>query len=460
MPSSKFIGKPGITWGMVTSEKASYRYKLCNSTYSSGAPTIFPYNFNILCYLNSKVAEYLLELLNPTLNTPIGEIGKLPVVNNTFNTIDKNQLSISKSDWDLRETSWDFRRSPLITDYAAPRIETVIDENLTDWSWPSAFRPGEGINLPAQVESFKRHWTELFLQLHRNEEENNRIFIELYGLQEELTPDVPYTEITILQDELVDAARKEQRIEFDESVLARQFVSYGVGCLMGRYSVEKDGLILADAGATVDDFIAKVPGARFLPDQDAILPLTDEDDFADDLPTRFKEWLRFLSGQYYEENLSWLESKIGRDIRSYFLKDFYKEHVRRYKNRPIYWMVSSPSGCFRALVYLHRYTRDTVSKVLNDYLRPYREKLVQKIRSMDHMLDADASISQNEKARTLKRKAQLEKYLAEIDRWERDVLYPLTQQRIELDLDDGVKVNYRKLSSILEPVKQLEEKEE
>jgi len=116
-------------------------------------------------------------------------------------------MSISKSDWDLRETSWDFRRSPLLTDYSAPRVDTVIDENLTDWSWPSAFKRGAAIDLAAQVESFKRHWTRLFVELHRNEEENNRIFIELYGLQDELTPEVPYTEITILQDELVESAR-------------------------------------------------------------------------------------------------------------------------------------------------------------------------------------------------------------------------------------------------------------
>jgi hypothetical protein len=400
-----------------------------------------------------------LNSLNPTLNWPQETIGKLPILFDINREIIANCISLSKSDWDLHETSWDFRRSPLLTDYTAPRIETVIDENLTDWSWPSTFAPGARIKLRDQAESFKRHWTELFMELHRNEEENNRIFIELYGLQDELSPEVPYTEITILQDELVESARKENRIEFDESVLARQLVSYGVGCLMGRYSVEQDGLILADAGATLDDFRAKIPNARFLPDPDGILPLTDEDDFPDDLPTAFKSWLRFISGEHYEDNLRWLEDCLGKDLRSYFIRDFYKEHVRRYKNRPIYWMVSSPSGAFRALIYLHRYTKDSVGKLLNDYLRPYRTKLEQKLRSLAAVID-DTSSTQSEKTKARKRYDQLQKYLAEIDLWEKEAVYPLAQKRIELDLDDGVKVNYRKLSSILEQVRQLEAKEE
>ena len=390
-----------------------------------------------------------------------GYLGRLPYrqSDKRLKSYIKACISVSKSDWDLRETSWDFRRSPLLTDYSAPRIDTIIDENLTDWSWPSAFKPGTAIDLATQVESFKSHWTRLFVELHGNEEENNRIFIELYGLQDELTPEVPYTEITILQDELVESARKERRIEFDESVLARQFVSYGVGCLMGRYSVDRDGLILADAGATLDDFRAKVPNASFLPDEDAVLPLTDEDDFPDDLPTRFKAWLRIISGSHFDDNLRWIEDRLGKDLRTYFIRDFYKDHLRRYKNRPIYWMISSPSGIFRTLLYLHRYTRDTVGKVLNDYLRPYRSKLEQKIRSLGYVTDS-ASTSQSEKTLAIKRLAQLKKYLDEIDRWEQTALYPTAQARIELDLDDGVKVNYRKLSAILEPVKQLEAKEE
>jgi len=451
-----------ISWTRVSTH-LNLRYYTKSYIFDNTAPAIIQPNLpELLAYFNSSVAENSRRKIYSGTKIESGHIQKLnPLIasNIKIKSIAFTSLSISISDWDLRETSWDFRRSPLLTDYTAPRIETVIDENLTDWSWPSTFAPGARIKLRDQAESFKRHWTELFLELHRNEEENNHIFIDLYGLQDELSPEVPYTEITILQDELVESARRENRIEFDESVLARQFVSYGVGCLMGRYSVEQDGLILADAGAALDDFLAKVPNARFLPDPDGILPLTDEDDFPDDLPTAFKAWLRFISGEHYEDNLRWLEDRLGKDLRSYFIRDFYKEHVRRYKNRPIYWMVSSPSGAFRALMYLHRYTKDSVGKILNDYLRPYRTKLEQKLRSLAAVID-DTSSTQSEKTKARKRYDQLQKYLAEIDLWEKEAVYPLAQKLIELDLDDGVKVNYRKLSPILEPVKQLEAKEE
>ncbi|MFZ5367022.1 MAG: BREX-1 system adenine-specific DNA-methyltransferase PglX [Spirochaetota bacterium] len=462
----EYIFKPALIWSKITSSIPNFRISSYGFLYddASGLCSLIKHDINktleVLSFLCSKVGRYLIETINPTLNIQPGDMSKIPIIYNiNKNFIAKSNIIISKSDWDLRETSWDFRRSPLLTDYSAPKIETVIDENLTDWSWPSAFGSGKAIHLPTQAEAFKRHWTSLFLELHKNEEENNRIFIDLYGLQDELSPEVPYSEITILQEELVDSARKENRIEFDDAVLARQFVSYGVGCLFGRYLVEQDGLILADAESTAEDFKARVPGARFLPDGDGVLPLTDEDDFADDLPTAFKSWLRFISGEHYNDNLRWLEQNLGRDLRTYFVRDFYKEHIKRYKNRPIYWMISSPSGAFRALMYLHRYNRDTIGKVLNDYVRPYRAKLDQKIRSFQAVLES-ASESATEKSRAKKRLTQLEKYRTEIEAWERDHLYPLALKRIELDLDDGVKVNYRKLSGIVEPIKQLEAKDE
>ena len=460
-----FCMKKSLSWTFISSSNFGVRISTDGFIFDVAGSSIFTkdnYLIVLLGLLISKISDYFLKIINPTLNYQASNIGSIPIIiqeNNRHINMLKSAISISKSDWDLRETSWDFRRSPLLTDYSAPKIETVIDENLTDWSWPSAFGSGKAIHLPTQAEVFKRHWTSLFLELHKNEEENNRIFIDLYGLQDELSPEVPYSEITILQEELVESARKENRIEFDDAVLARQFVSYGVGCLVGRYSVEQDGLILADAGSTVEDFKARVPGARFLPDGDGVLPLTDEDDFADDLPTAFKSWLRFISGEHYNDNLRWIEQNLGRDLRTYFVRDFYKEYIKRYKNRPIYWMISSPSGAFRALMYLHRYNRDTIGKVLNDYVRPYRAKLDQKIRSFQAVLES-ASESATEKSRAKKRLTQLEKYRTEIEAWERDLLYPLALKRIELDLDDGVKVNYRKLSGIVEPIKQLEAKDE
>ncbi len=299
----------------------------------------------------------------------------------------------------------------------------------------------------------------LFLDLHAKEEKLSSLLIEIYGLKDESRSEVPYTEITILQDELKSSASKERRVEFDEGVLAAQFMSYGIGCLMGRYSVEKDGLILADAGSTKAEYDAKALSALFFSDADGILPLTDEDEFANDPPTAFRSWLRFISGAHYDDNLHWIEERLGKDIRSFFDRDFYKDHIKRYKSRPIYWMVSSPSGAFRALIYLHRYTKDTVGKILNDYVRPYRTKIDQKIRGLESITDSSGS-SAGDKTKAKKRLAQLEKYRIEIEAWEKESLYPLALKRVELDLDDGVKVNYRKLEGILEPVKQLEGKEE
>jgi len=460
---------PCCSYSEISTSYFFTKYVTAGFVFNIKSPSIFPIQGKMLftiSLLNSKPFSEFLSLISSTISINGGDVQVVPCPNipSNFVIIDiekraKRMLAAAKSDWDLHENSWDFHGSPLITDYFATPIDTVIDENLTDRTWPSIFKPGVAIDLEAQKESFMSHWTQLFVELHRNEEENNRIFIDLYELQDELTAEVPYSEITILQDELLESARKENRIEFDESILARQFVSYGVGCLMGRYSVDTDGLILADAGSTLDDFMRKVPNASFLPDEDAILPLTDEDDFSDDLPTRFKAWLRVISGKYFEDNLRWIEDRLGKDLRSYFIRDFYKDHLRRYKNRPIYWMISSPSGSFRTLMYLHRYTKDTVGKVLNDYLRPYQNKTEYKLRGLQGIMYS-SSDSQSDKVKAKKRTAQLEKISAELDLWEKDVVYPTALARIELDLDDGVKVNYRKLSAILEPVKQLEAKEE
>jgi SAM-dependent methyltransferase len=460
----QYFFKPGITWSTSTIGDASFRYSLPFAFESAGSKIFLDKStdiYAIIAFLNSNVARFLLSFLSPGVSYSEGAINQMPIIKDMSldRNIVKDLLSISKASWDLRETSWDFIRSPLICDYAGKRFETIFDECLSGWSWPSAFKVGMEINIATQFNHFNQYWKDLFINLTRNEEKLNQKFIDLYGLGEELTPDVPYKEITILQDELIENSRKDNRIEFNEAVISEQFISYAIGCLMGRYSVEKDGLILADAGATIDDFRNKIPYVKFFPDEDGILPLTDEDDFPDDIPTAFKKWLRFLSGEHFADNLRWIEDRLGKDLRNYFERDFFKDHIKRYKSRPIYWMVSSPSGAFRALIYLHRYTKDTVGKILNDYVRPYRTKIDQKIRGLESIIDSSGS-GAGEKTKAKKRLAQLEKYKAEIEAWEKDSLYPLALKRIELDLDDGVKVNYRKLEGILEPVKQLEGKEE
>ena len=224
---------------------------------------------------------------------------------------------------------------------------------------------------------------------------------------------------------------------------------------MGRYSVEKDGLILADEGTSVEDFRAKVHNALYLPDKDAILPFTDEDDFSDDLPTAFKKWLQFVSGIHYETNLRWIAESLGKDLRSYFDKDFYKDHIRRYKKRPIYWMFSSPKGYFNVLVYLHRYTPDTINRILNSYLKEYIEKL-KMYRTQQEHIEVEGSVTEQNKAR--KEIDRINVMLDDCMQYETEILYPLATERISLDLDDGVLVNYNKLGSAVAKVDGLNDK--
>lgn len=234
-----------------------------------------------------------------------------------------------------------------------------------------------------------------------------------------------------------------------------QFISYGVGCIFGRYSLDKDGLILADAGDNLDVYLAQIPKPILRPDESGILPITDDNDFADDLPSQWRAFLRAAFGdKHYEENLRFLEDGLGKRLRQYFLKGFYDDHVKRYKKRPIYWLITSPKGTLQALIYLHRYNRDTVNRFLNDYLRPYQQKLEAKRVSAEHVLTGGGS-SQSEKTKAQKRIDEIRKALEELSTWERDVVRPLAEKRIELDLDDGVKVNYGKLGAILAKVKGL-----
>ena len=233
---------------------------------------------------------------------------------------------------------------------------------------------------------------------------------------------------------------------------------------MGCYGLDHPGLILANAGDTLREFLEKVgkPLAEltFAPDEDGIIPVLDGEWFEDDISERFKKFLHVTFGdEGFEANLAFVEKALGKDLRKYFLKDFYNDHLKRYKKRPIYWLFSSPKGSFNALVYLHRYRPDTASVVLNDYLREFNTKLTSH-KSYLEEVSISASAGQAEKTRALKELEKLKKVLAEIEEYEREVLYPLATEQVELDLDDGVKVNYLKLGSALKKIPGLAEKED
>ena len=305
------------------------------------------------------------------------------------------------------------------------------------------------------------------------EEENNRIFISAHGLQDELTPEVPLGEITLTCNPHYRYGGPKSDQELEAMLLTdtmRELVSYAVGCMLGRYSLDKPGLILANKGETLANYLeqhrlAQVQQPRFPADDDNVIPVLDGDWFADDITLRFRQFLRVAFGdQHYEGNLAFMEQalnlkgKRNYSLRDYFLSEFYADHVKRYKKRPIYWLFSSPKGSFNALIYMHRYRPDTVSVVLR-YLRDFRNKVADE-KDRQAAASINPAVSQGDRTRALKETDRLNKVLAELDDYERDVIYPLATQQIEIDLDDGVKVNYLKFGAALKKIVGLEAKDE
>jgi len=235
-----------------------------------------------------------------------------------------------------------------------------------------------------------------------------------------------------------------------------EFLSYAVGCMFGRYSLDAPGLILANQGETLADYLARVPNPQFMPDKDNVIPLFEEDWFEDDAYQRFREFLALTFGpDRLVENLEFMRQSLGKEVRTYLAKDFYADHVQRYKKRPIYWLVSSPKGAFQALIYMHRYTPDTLNITLNDYVRALRDKLEAGLRTA-RALEINQDASAAEKNRAKRDIDRFAKQIAEVTEWERDILYPLAVERIPIDLDDGVKRNYPRFPGVLKPIKGLE----
>jgi hypothetical protein len=422
----------GITWSAIGSNKTSYRL-LNDSIFGGGGNGFFPkseyINF-ILGFLNSSVSAVFLKLYNPTLNNLTGDIHKLPIFLNADYklSIDKSVNEIidnSKNEWNSKELSWGFNRNQLIYHKSQDLEETY--------------------------ELYQQFWQNKFFQLHKNEEELNRKFIEIYGLQEELTPDVPLEDITILKEETVI---ENGQLIFKVDEVFAQFMSYAVGCMFGRYSLDKEGLILANQGETLEDYLKKValsePELTFKPDDDNVIPVLDDEWFEDDIVGRFYAFLKASFGkENFDKNLAFVEDCLGKDVRKYFVKDFYADHIKRYKKRPIYWMFSSPKGSFNVLIYMHRYTPDTLNKILNNYLIQYREKLNTRIEHLEHIIVTGTSAEQT---RAQKEKDKLKLVILELVDYERDVLRPLAIERISIDLDDGVLVNYNKFGKAIKDV--------
>jgi type II restriction/modification system DNA methylase subunit YeeA len=574
--------KPSITWSKITISLFSARFSSAYTGFDATSSSAFGTESDlqkVLQILNSKVGNYLLNILNSTMVYLPRDIKNFPIIEPLWKSdIDffkkfTSLTNLSRRDWDSYETSWDFMRLPLLS--------------------PDCRHP----TLQATYQKFRNHWQEMTSEMQRLEEENNRIFINAYGLQDELTPEVPLKEITLTCNPHYRYGVEECEVgsekweEMEARLLQdtmKEFVSYAVGCMFGRYSLDMPGLVLANQGEGIEEYHRKIreyqaneckklsgtdrlaeihgdggddlsghtaisqrgdlrsdesdsqgsgvgslqhsggsgeainsrvqklfvdntgfssgsgnpsddrsairlspagesrtnpesirgdqthdllsdseaaltshsplPTSHFLPDEDNVIPLLNADWFSDDITERFKQFLRVTFGEeHYEENLTFIEQalnikgKRSYTLRDYFLNEFYSDHVRRYKKRPIYWLFSSPKGSFNALIYMHRYQPYTASTVLS-YLRDFKNE---KLRAHKHQLEAvsiSASASKSEKAKALKEIEKVNKIITELETYERDILYPLATKQVEIDPDDGVKTNYPKFGAALKKI--------
>ncbi len=448
-----FIFKENISWSKVTAGGLSLRYIPKGFLFDVSGCCIFA-NIDLkylLGLMNSKIISHLIQMLSPTVNFEAGQLATLPIIftqnvklKETINTIVNNNIELSKDDWDSFETSWDFKIHPLLkhrsnfsTGLANEMKPMWFDKMQNGELREADWTPNDGI-----AECFNR-WQEekekQFKKLKDNEEELNRLFIEIYGLQDEMDNKVDDKDITVA---LADEKRE-----------IKSLLSYAVGCMFGRYSLDKEGLVFAGGEFNKNNY------KSFEADDDGIIPILSEHYFSDDITERFKKFLKVAFGEtHYEENMDYIATVLGKKtnetaddtIRNYFLKDFYNDHVKLYQKRPIYWLFSSKNGNFNALIYLHRYNKDTVNRILNNYLREYEGKLEQSINNNKHILTSGAS--DRDKSKAQKEIETAQKIVSEVKDYERDIIYPLATERKEIDLDDGVKVNYLKFGKALKNI--------
>ena len=429
-PDAQF--KESISWSKISGDQIGARYYPSGWMFDQAGSTIEASKeqlLTLLALINCSTAMSFFAFLSPSLTFGIGEMAKVPYKideskNQSITAMAESNIDIASTDWNSFEMSFGFKCHPL-----APSAHEHTEQ------LSCAMNSDAHATSVSLISECFRRWSadcdERFNQLKANEEELNRIFARIYGMEGEVPIEVPDDKVSVRRADLVRDVKS--------------LISYGVGCIMGRYSTFAPGLILADAQQTVDDFKAKVPRAEFLPDEDAILPVLDGEWFGDDIVAQFRKWLEVTYGaETLDENVRFIEEALGKDLRKYFVKDFYKDHCATYQvtgsgKRPIYWMFASPKGSFQALVYMHRYTPSTVGQILTKYLREYIEKINAKIGQLDQS-DRAADNRQADKYRAVVR---------ELTDWERDVIYPLANERVDIDLDDGVKVNYNKFPHAL-----------
>ncbi len=411
----RYYFQEGVTWSKITSYNFSGRFSPKTHIFDSVGLTCFPGELSIdylLCLFCSKVANYYLNVLNPTLTCTTGAVGNLPIMGNDrdWNVFSELCVNISRIDWDSFETSWDFKRHPLLR--------------------------GLG-SVQAAFEAWEREASERFYQLKANEEELNRIFIDIYGLQDELTPEVEEKDVTVRK---ADLARD-----------IRSLISYAVGCMFGRYSLDVEGLAYAGGDWDASKY------SSFPADADNIIPICDDEYFEDDIVGRFVEFIRVAYGaNTLEENLRFIANALGGKgsarevIRKYFRDDFYADHLKIYQKRPIYWQFDSgKKGGFRALVYMHRYAPDTIARIRTDYVHQQQDRYRTALEGLEQRM---ANASTGERVKLSKVQKKLLEQDKELHEYE-EKIHHLADRFISIDLDDGVKKNYALFADVLTKIK-------
>ena len=473
----------GITWSTSAGDNPSFRISDERFLFESSGSKFFlkegTDRLDLFCaYFNSYVAKSFIEMFSPGLGISEGAIKSLPFIEDSnINEAKSSQnISISKQDWDAHETSWDFEENPLL----AVDEETYID-NIHHEIERHEKETGEHLSIDTAapeldslewcMEQYKRKWEHLFMQLHANEEELNRQFIDIYGLQDELTPNVPLDEITILQQgeikisdqyELCDSdgtvfadsdgailtTSGDLYLDWQDDVVMKQFISYAVGCMMGRYRLDKKGLHIAHPNPTAEETAPYIYNkVEFEIDEDGIIPLMPNDcGFSDNASNRFSDFVRIALGdEKHVENLNYVEKCLGKSVEQYFVKDFWKDHKKMYQNRPIYWLFASKKGAFQCIAYMHRMNAYTAERIRAKYLLPYIETLQARITDLDNCRSELTT-------RESKQLQQLNKTLEECQEYH-DRLQVVAEQAIAFDLDDGVVVNYTKFGDVVQKIK-------
>ena len=442
LKSREYYFREAITWGLITSGGFSIRYRTLGGIHDvSGMSAFYSGKANlkyILGLMGTKIADYIFELLNPTINLQIRDFKNFPVIK-VDNSVEKEVINISnenitlsKLDWDMHETSWDFEKSPLLSNKVDGRVKT-------------AYR------------SYKNEVNERFAKLKENEEELNRIFIGIYNLEDELTPEVSDRDITVAKifdnKKDIDDEIKGNRYIMTREDVVKNFLSYFIGCAMGRYSLDEDGLIFA--GGDFDPSKYTI----FKADGDGILPITDQEYFEDDIVELFVKFLKITFGEeHLNENLDFIASELkgkksdsSRErIRNYFLNDFYEDHCKMYQKLPIYWQYDSgKNDACRGLFYLHRYDKDMFARIRINYVFEVQDRYKQELVRVE---DTIAESSGNKKIELQKRADALKKKIIESQQFEEKVQH-IADSYVEIDLDDGVKENYKIFKDVLSKIK-------